>query len=54
LELNTGIFPRQALREAIAQKERITPALLTILREVTEDIDHVVSETSYMAHIYAT
>lgn len=53
LELNTGTFPRQALREAIAQRERITPALLEILREATEDIDRVVSEASYMAHIYA-
>ena len=53
LESNTGRFPREALREAIAQRERIIPALLNLLRGAQNNIDSVANSESYIAHIYS-
>lgn len=52
LKYNTGVFPRQALQEAVAIKEQITPALLRILEEAKQ-LPEVLYEYSYIAHIYA-
>ena len=52
LEVNEGTFPREAVAQAIAQREAITPELLQILEYAHENIEHL-SETGYMAHIFA-
>src|SRR5438093_10440300 len=49
---NTGTFPREAVAQAIAQREAITPALLRVLAEAQHNIDHL-RESEYMTHIYA-
>ena len=52
LEVNEGTFPREAVVQAIEQREVITPELLRILEDARDNIEHL-SETGYMAHIYA-
>jgi len=49
---NTGTFPREAVAQAIAQREAITPELLRVLVEVQHNIEHLI-ESDSMAHIYA-
>ncbi|MCW3133078.1 MAG: DUF1186 domain-containing protein [Methanophagales archaeon] len=51
LEYNRGYFPYEAVREAIAQKEKIVPELLKILENVEKNMHQI--EPTYMAHIYA-
>lgn len=46
-------FPRQALKEAIAQKEQITPELLNILKENAKPDAEVWHNYDYTAHLYA-
>src|SRR4030095_5031089 len=52
LATNTGTFPREAVAQAIAQRETITPELLRVLVEAQHNIDHLI-ESEYMTHIYA-
>ncbi len=52
LEVNEGTFPREAVSQAIEQREAITPELLRILEYAHHNVEHL-SETGYMAHIYA-
>jgi len=52
LATNTGTFPREALAQAIAQREEITPELLRVLAEAQHNIGHL-RESEYMTHIYA-
>jgi Protein of unknown function (DUF1186) len=52
LETNTGTFPREAVAQAIAQREAITPELLRVLAEAQHNIEHLI-ESDSMAHIYA-
>src|SRR5262249_30815145 len=49
---NTGTFPREAVAQAIAQREAITPELLRVLAEAQHNIEHLI-ESDSMAHIYA-
>jgi hypothetical protein len=53
LEFYDRTFPRRALQEAMDRKESITPELLAIIRDATENIDELVDEEGYMAHMYA-
>jgi hypothetical protein len=53
LEVNTGVFPRQALEEAMAKREQITPELLKILEYATQNVEELMEWVDYMAHIYA-
>ena len=53
LEFDTGRFPQKALEAAVAQREEITPHLLAILEEAVADIDYLLYEEAYMAHLYA-
>lgn len=46
-------FPREALEEAIKNKEEIIPLLLSALDEINEDIDIVMDDADYMLHLYA-
>jgi hypothetical protein len=52
LKYCTGVFPRQALQEAVARKEEITPALLMIIEDA-KLLPPVLHDENYMAHIYA-
>lgn len=52
LEFYTGAFPRQALQQAVASKEEITPSLLRIIEHANE-VPAVLGDDNYMAHIYA-
>jgi Protein of unknown function (DUF1186) len=49
---NTGTFPREAVAQAIAQREAITPELLRVLVEAQHNIEDL-PESDSMAHIYA-
>ena len=53
LRLNRGYFPREAIEEAVRRREEITPILLDILENAARDMEHIVSDECYMAHIYA-
>ncbi len=53
LEVNTGIFPRQAVEEAISKREQITPELLRILERAEQNVEELWEREDYMAHIYA-
>lgn len=53
LEINRGIFPRQAIKEAIARQEQITPELLRIIEELKDNAATYLDRDDYMAHIYA-
>jgi len=48
LSVNTGVFPREALKAAIADPARITPYLLEAL-----DLEWAASDNAYMLHLYA-
>src|SRR5438445_5217893 len=49
---NTGTFPREAVAQAIVQREAIIPELIRILAEAQHNIEHL-SDSDSMAHIYA-
>jgi hypothetical protein len=53
LEVNEGTFPREAVAQAIEQREAITPELLRILEYVRDNIEDIVERPDYFAHIYA-
>jgi hypothetical protein len=53
LEYNTGSFPREALTEAIRQKEKIVPELLLLLERANENVLFIADHSDYMAHLYA-
>ncbi len=53
LEFYDRRFPRRALQEAMVRKESITPELLAIIQDAAENIDELVYEEGYMAHMYA-
>jgi len=53
LEYNRGSFPYEAVREAIRQKDKITPELLKILEDANKNIHRLEEQPDYMAHIYA-
>ncbi len=46
-------FPRQAVEEAVKQREAITPELLRILEYCTANIKTISRQEDYLAHIYA-
>jgi hypothetical protein len=48
----TGTFPREAVAQAIAQREAIIPELLRVLAEAQHNIEDL-PESDSMAHIYA-
>jgi hypothetical protein len=53
LEYNKGLFPYEAVREAITQKEKMITELLKILEDVEKKIHQIKEQPTYMAHIYA-
>ena len=53
LENYTGKFPRQALEEAIAQREAITPLLLETLEKWKDNLEELAKLPDYCLHTYA-
>ncbi len=53
LEVNDGTFPREAVAQAIAQREAMTPELLRILEYTHDNIEDIAERPDYFAHIYA-
>jgi hypothetical protein len=53
LKFYDGTFPHQALKEAVARREQVTPVLLQILEEAAHNIEDIYEQEDYMAHIYA-
>lgn len=53
LELNTGVFPKEALEAAIVNKDKITQDLLTIIQQATDNAESLLEKPNYWAHIYA-
>ena len=53
LQINTGKFPREALKQAILNKEAITPKLLEIIEHGARNIEELNEQERYIAHIYA-
>lgn len=53
LNLYTGRFPMQAMREAIAQREAITPELLRVLEAVAENPEQYAQREHQMLHLFA-
>ena len=53
LEYHTGIFPRQALEAAIANRDEVIPELLKILEYTASHVRQILDKPSYMAHLYA-
>jgi hypothetical protein len=52
LKYNTGVFPRQAVKEAIANREQIAPRLLKVINEA-KSLQLELYQDNYMLHIYA-
>lgn len=53
LEKEDGDFPVEAIREALAQKEAITPHLLSILENTIAQTKAVLKREDYFGYIYA-
>ena len=53
LELHTGRFPRQAVKDAIEQRDAITPELVRVLEQVAEDPGEFAERENYMLHLYS-
>jgi len=53
LERYRGYFPREAVARAVAERDRITPHLLRILIDTTENAEALVEDYDYAAHVYA-
>ena len=53
LKFNDGIFPREALTKAIANRDLIIPYLLQVIKDAIENLEYLEKEKFYIAHIYA-
>ena len=53
LEYYTGVFPREALAEAIKERERIVPELLDIIKRAADKPQELEAEPDYASHVYA-
>ncbi|MCA1962198.1 MAG: DUF1186 domain-containing protein [Desulfomonile sp.] len=48
-----GKFPREALEAAVAQRDRITPALLEVVQDVADDPRSLEDDNNYAAYMQA-
>lgn len=48
-----GVFPRQAMLEAVGQREEITPELLHLLEDAATNIEDIALREDYVGHIFA-
>ena len=53
LEHNDGVFPRDALKLAVANSEAIIPKLLREVQYSIDNVDEIYADEIYMRHIYA-
>jgi len=53
LERCDGAFPREAVQQAVARKDEITPELLRVLEDSTARAEELAADESYLAPIYA-
>jgi hypothetical protein len=53
LKYNEGTFPLEALNEAISARELIIPELLKIIEFTKDNIEQLISDKKYFAHIFA-
>jgi Protein of unknown function (DUF1186) len=53
LENNTREFPRLALEKAIEEREIITPILIKILDELSNNLEELLEKENYILHIHA-
>jgi hypothetical protein len=51
--LDNEYLPREALQAAIANREQITPSLLELVKQASENPQYLEKESRYMGHIYA-
>jgi uncharacterized protein YecA (UPF0149 family) len=53
LEYLGEAFPREAVRDAIANREAIIPELLAVLEKYAGNVEELVGRDDYMLHLYA-
>jgi hypothetical protein len=53
LQSNDGHFPREAVLEAVAQRDEIIPALIAVLRDAAVNPEPYISDQTRMIHVYA-
>jgi hypothetical protein len=53
LERYEGHFPREAIEQAIEERDRITPHLLQLLGKAAENPKALLKDPDYMGHVYA-
>jgi hypothetical protein len=53
LAYDMGVFPREAIEAAISKRRMITPYLLKILEDASEQIEEVIEFDNYQGHLYA-
>lgn len=49
----SGVFPRQAMSEAVRRREEITQELLRLLEDATANIEDIAPREDYVGHIFA-
>lgn len=53
LEYYTGVFPREALVQAIEERDQVIPELLDIIERAAENPKKLAADPDYMGHVYA-
>lgn len=53
LKYNTGVFPRESMLEAVKNRDAIIPGLLKTIEYSRENIESLVNDEDYFAHMYA-
>ena len=53
LETAGHVFPRRAIKEAVAHREEVIPELLRVLEDVEQNADELMLDEDYMLHFYA-
>ncbi len=48
-----GTFPREFLKDTIANRNQIIPELLDVMKQAKEEAQDSIEQENYMAHIYA-
>jgi len=50
LEVNEGTFPREAVAQAIEQREAMTPELLRVLEDAYDNIEEIAEWSNESSH----
>jgi hypothetical protein len=53
LKYNSGKFPEEALENAVEKRDEIIPELLNIIEQADINIEDILDDETYMAHVYA-